>query len=106
MEGIYFCFFFSANTQIEAISHASISGLSHSREAVRGAILDLLQQSLLHSDTEALAQVWLLGFSLVHMGRDLLLTIGAQSMASVFGSKSCHVVFVVWPSQSRDEWEV
>lgn len=42
------------------MSHASISGLSHSREAERGAILALLQQSLLHSDTEALAQVWLL----------------------------------------------
>lgn len=51
-------------------------------------------------------KLWLRsGFSLVHMGRDLL-TIGAQSMASVFGFKSCHVVFVVWPSQSRDEWEV
>ena len=88
---------------MEAMSHASISGLSHSREAVRGPILALLQQSLLHSDTKALAQVWLL---IGTMGRDLLLTIGAQSMASVFGSRSCHVVFVVWPSQSRDEWEV
>lgn len=44
-------------------------------------------------------------FSLVYMGIDLLLTIGTQSMASVFGSKSCHVLFGVWPSQSRDEWE-